>query len=405
MLSSLKLVVVSSVIHYRYEGRLFAYGPYVRELDLWSQLFASVVVAAPCRNSEPPKDCLAFSSASISVRPITRTGGDEFGDKLKQLVILPTVVLELCRVLYTADAIHVRCPGNLGLLGALLAPLFSTKRIAKYAGDWRGFPEEARTTALQRLILRSRWWNAPVTVYGSYPGKPTHVIPFFTSILDDSQMDRARAVASARVSVARAPLHVLYVGRLSKAKNVDVLIQAVAVLRTEGTPVLCTIIGEGPETARLRDAAASYDVADIVHFLGGLDHASVLAHYECADVLVHASESEGWPKAIAEAMAFGVICIGSDRGLVVRMLSNGRGLTVKPRDVRSLAARLREVALNPEAFVGMRVNACKWSQQFSLSGLRDSLRQLLETEWGISPTRRLPAPSQIVNQRSALGEM
>jgi hypothetical protein len=35
----------------------------------------------------------------------------------------------------SADAIHVRCPGNLGVL---LAPLFTRRLVAKYAGQWNG---------------------------------------------------------------------------------------------------------------------------------------------------------------------------------------------------------------------------------------------------------------------------
>lgn len=382
MLKDINLVIVTSVMHYQSGDSLVAYGPYVREIDAWAELFGSIVIAAPCSTAIPPADCLAFASRRISVRPVTHAGGSTFGAKLRQLLVLPKLVAELCAVLYEADAIHVRCPGNLGLLGAVLAPIFSSKRFAKYAGQWGSYVGEPRTSALQRWILRSRWWNAPVTVYGRHVNQPSHIVPFFTSILDGAQIERAREVANGRSHLRTVPLRILYVGRLSKQKNIDVLISAVADLRNQGSALDCTIIGEGAERPNLDDLARASGAADIVHFVGGLSHEAVLRYYEQADVLVLASETEGWPKAIAEAMAFGVVCIGSDRGLVSRMLSEGRGLTVVPRDVIGLKARLRDVASHADEFASMRMAAASWSQQFSLAGLREALRCLLETRWG-----------------------
>ncbi len=55
-------------------------------------------------------------------------------------LLLPPMIWQLIACLRRADAVHVRCPGNLGLLGVLIAPLFSRRLIAKYAGQWTGYP-------------------------------------------------------------------------------------------------------------------------------------------------------------------------------------------------------------------------------------------------------------------------
>lgn len=378
---SADLLVITSTTHYANSAALFATGPYVREIDIWAQLFGRVTVAAPCRHGEPPGDYLPYSSSQVSIHPVSETGGLGLTAKLKQLAMLPKLVLELSSAMRRADAIHVRCPGNLGLLGVLLAPFFSERRIAKYAMQWGGYPGEPWTYTLQRWLLRSRWWGAPVTVYGSRPGQPAHVISFFTSILDDPQMDRARRAARARTPLAGAHPHVLYVGRLTRFKNVDVLIQAVANLRDEGVLLTCSVIGDGPEGPALRQLAAASSAADSIRFVGAIPFNSVLDYYERADVLVLASGGEGWGKSIAEAMAFGLICIGSNRGPIPEMLGDGQGLVVTPRDVNGLAAHLRDIALNPAEFVAMRRAAARWGQRFTLSGLRDALRDVLEAQW------------------------
>ena len=83
----------------------------------------------------------------------------------------------------------------------------------------------------------------------------------------------------------------------------------------------------------LQKLASERGVLDRVHFAGGVEFDQVFDFYEQSHVLVLASETEGWPKAIAEAMACGVVCVGSDRGLVPWMLGEGRGFTVEPGDV------------------------------------------------------------------------
>jgi glycosyltransferase involved in cell wall biosynthesis len=390
------LLIVSSAIHYRHGGRLFAYGAYAREIDIWADLFPHVQIAAPCRDEAPPGDCLPFTRANIAVVPQLETGGDNFRAKAVQVLLLPRLISGLCRAMRRADAIHVRCPGNLGLLGIFLAPLFSRRRVAKYAGQWSSYAGEPWTARLQRKLLRSRLWHAPVTVYGRWANQPRHVIPFFTSILTDEQVERAREAAR-RKKFDAAPLRVLYVGRLYEGKNVDVLLDALGELKKQGIELSCDIVGEGHLRASLERQVALLGLQAQVEFAGGVDFERVLAFYERAQVLVLASENEGWPKAIAEGMAFGLICVGSDTGFVPEMLNDGRGVVVPPGDANALARALRRIANSPAECARMSARASLWAQKYSLEGLREALRELLASHWKVS----LDAPSRVVEPTSA----
>ena len=374
----MRLLITSHVIHYRHGGRLYAYGPYAREIDQWADLFGEVEIASPCREQAPPGDCLAFTRGTISIVPQKEAGGETLAAKLGLVAHVPAMAFGLMRAMRRADAIHVRCPGNLGLIGAVLAPLFSRRIIAKYAAQWNGGPDEPISARLQRAILRSRWWKGPVTVYGAWPDSPSHVIPFFTSLLTAEQLERARASAARE---RRGPvLRVLYTGRLSKAKNVDVLLRAAARVRAAGHEASTVIVGEGPERERLEQLATALGVGEQVEFTGGLPFEAVIGHLEAADVLVLASETEGWPKSIAEGMAFGLACVGSNIGFVPQMLE-GRGFTVPPRDEDALTAALLQVAVSTDRLATMRRAAAAWAQRYSLEGLKNALRQLMEEWW------------------------
>ena len=381
----MRLLIVSHVIHYRHGGRLYAYGPYAREIDIWAELFPEVVIAAPCRNETAPPDCLRLERENILIDPQVEAGGEGLAAKVALLASVPAMAWGLARAMRRADAIHVRCPGNLGLVGAVLAPLFSHRLVAKYAAQWHGGDGIALSAKLQRAILRSSWWRGPVTVYGSWPGYPRHIVPFFTSLLTREQINRARL---STLRERRGPgLEVLFTGRLSKAKNVDVLLEAVARVRREFDNVSATIIGEGPERAGLERLTGSLGIGSAVRFTGGLPFDRVLPHLEAADILVLASETEGWPKAIAEAMAFGLVAVGSSVGFVPQMLA-GRGFTVPPRDPDALAGVIRTVAASPDRLQDMRMRAAAWAQRYSLEGLKGALCDLLAEWWGA------PAPPE-----------
>jgi glycosyltransferase involved in cell wall biosynthesis len=374
----MRLLITSHVIHYRHAGRLYAYGPYAREIDQWADLFSEIEIASPCREQAPPGDCLAFDRRNIRMLPQKEAGGETLGAKLRLAAAIPGMALSLARAMRRADAIHVRCPGNLGLIGAVLAPLFSRRLIAKYAAQWNGGPGEPFSARLQRAILRSRWWKGPVTVYGAWPGSPRHVIPFFTSLLTAEQMERARASAARE---RRGPgLRVLYTGRLSKAKNVDVLLHAAARVRAAGHAISIAVVGVGPERPALEQLAKNLGMASSVEFTGGLPFEDVIGHLEAADALVLASETEGWPKSIAEGMAFGLACIGSKIGFVSQMLE-GRGFAVAPRDEDALAAALLRIAASPDRLAPMRQSAAAWAQRYSLEGLKNALRDLMNEWW------------------------
>jgi glycosyltransferase involved in cell wall biosynthesis len=378
-----RLLVITSVIHYEWQGQVFSYGPYAREIDIWADLFSGVGIAAPLRRDVPPGDCAPFTRQNITIEPQKEVGGNTFYSKLKLMVSLPGMAWNLSRAIRRCDAVCVRCPGNLGFLGVLLAPLFSRHLVAKYAGQWNGYPGESMSVRLQRYLLGSRYWKGPVTVYGKWPGQKAHVVPFFTSTMTREQVERASAVASTRQ--ATSVLKILFVGRLSVAKNVDTLIDALSILKVQGRPFLCSIVGEGPERSKLEARAREYGLSDAVRFTSGVTYECVLRHMEQSDVLVLASDTEGWPKAIAEGMAHGLICIGSDRGFVPEMLGDGRGFVIPARDVHKLAEKLADIAADPEGFDAMRRRAAAWARPYSIEGLRDSLAELLATYWKWSP--------------------
>lgn len=89
---------------------------------------------------------------------------------------------------------------------------------------------------------------------------------------------------------------ILSVGRLSKIKRHDLVIEAVA-----GEKYKLHIIGDGPERKNLESLALKLD-AD-VHFLGSLTQTELLDEYRKASYLIHTSETGSMDKVVLEALA------------------------------------------------------------------------------------------------------
>ncbi len=127
---------------------------------------------------------------------------------------------------------------------------------------------------------------------------------------------------------------VLYVGRLSPEKRVDVLIEGFAEHHASYPAANLRIVGAGPEEKRLRHLAQASGAGDALHFVGSLQDDALVEEYLGADVLVLPSHSEPWGLVVNEALHYGCPVIVSDRcGCVPELVEGTRcGLVIPSGD-------------------------------------------------------------------------
>jgi teichuronic acid biosynthesis glycosyltransferase TuaC len=102
----------------------------------------------------------------------------------------------------------------------------------------------------------------------------------------------------------------LSVGNLLENKGHHLIIQALQDL----TGATLQVVGEGEKEEKLRALAQRLGVAERVQFLGALPQSRLKHHYAAADVLVLASEREGWPNVLLESMACGTPVVATRAG-------------------------------------------------------------------------------------------
>lgn len=138
---------------------------------------------------------------------------------------------------------------------------------------------------------------------------------------------------------------VVAVGRLSKEKAFDILIQAFADLLATGLDATLLIAGDGPEREALQNRIAGLQVEQSVRLIGHV--ADPRDVYAAADVFALSSTSEGLPNSLLEAMACGVPVVATAVGAVPSVVTNeNNGLLCLAGDASSLTLALNRLLSN-----------------------------------------------------------
>lgn len=163
-----------------------------------------------------------------------------------------------------------------------------------------------------------------------------------------SDVELPQEVIAATSRQFKAPArHLVFVGTLAQLyKAPHILIDAFAACVESGLDLQLTLIGDGRYRQLLEAQVNQLNISDRVHFLGQLSAGdAVRSQLQQADLFVLPSFQEGLPRAMLEAMAQGLPCIGSMVGGIPELLPPEA--LVPAGDVTALARKLGEVLTNP----------------------------------------------------------
>src|SRR5438876_11434828 len=137
-------------------------------------------------------------------------------------------------------------------------------------------------------------------------------------------------------------IRLLYVGRVSREKDLDLLAEAYRRLRDEGLSVQLCVLGHGPYARELSESLPE------ALFTGYLTGGELAAAYASADIFVFPSTTDTFRNVIIEAQACGVPVIVSDSGGPKELVENNQtGLVTKSHDVDDLTRAIRTLVADP----------------------------------------------------------
>ena len=370
-------VVITHVLHKRHEGRYYAYGPYVREMNLWIRHVDEVTVVAPLVNLPPDAIDLPYVHERIRFVPVPAISFTTLSNAIRALWNLPGILFRIWSAMRWADHIHLRCPGNMGLLGCLVQIAFpETEKTAKYAGNWDPASSQPWSYRIQRALLLNTTLtqNMQALVYGHWPDATRNIRPFFTAsyAAREAKETRPRDLAGAR------PVRLIFVGALHAGKRSLLALQVTERLRQLGVKVHLDMYGDGPDYQALESYIHNHDLETSVTLHGNVSAEQLKQAYQQSHFLVFPSKSEGWPKAVAEAMFWGCLPLTTPVSCVPEMLGQGsRGDLVQP-EVEGIAQRVLYYLDHPREYQQKVAEAMEWSRQYTLDRFEQEIRKLLQ---------------------------
>ncbi len=161
-----------------------------------------------------------------------------------------------------------------------------------------------------------------------------------------------------------APRTIVTVGTMSQPyKAQDVLIDALAACRRAGLDLRAVLVGDGRHRAELEARAAAQRVSEQITFAGALPAGEPVRRVlDEANLFVLPSRTEGLPRAMVEAMARGLPCVGSAVGGIPELLPEED--VVPPGDAKALAAKIRAVLADRDRLTRMAARNLEVAREF-----------------------------------------
>lgn len=187
------------------------------------------------------------------------------------------------------------------------------------------------------------------------------LVPGANLLLLDVGVDHAlfqrtaeRPDAKEALQLSRDKMLTLYVGRLIALKNVQMLIAAMRRVAAKCADVDLAIVGTGPDRSALEQAVAEAKLQGRVHFLGEARGERLRTCYTAADLFVLSSHYDNCPNVVLEAMAMELPVVATRVGGVPSQVVEGQtGYLVEPDDAAGMAARILDLAREPETRVAL----------------------------------------------------
>jgi O-antigen biosynthesis protein len=217
-------------------------------------------------------------------------------------------------------------------------------RLANHReSQWRGRESRGLAGFADAVISHSGFAECELLEAATISPERRHRMGYFVGSDQFTPGDPAVSLQK-RLNLHAARI-LLFVGRLAPNKRVPILIEALTELRGEMPAIHAVIVGpcgDCYESERIlcREVAADGQVSDRVHFLGGVDDATLLDCYRSADMLVIPSVHEGFCLPLIEAMACGLPVIAARAGAMPETVGDA-GLTFEQDDPSDLARSVK----------------------------------------------------------------
>ena len=158
---------------------------------------------------------------------------------------------------------------------------------------------------------------------------------------------------------------ILYVGRLTTAKSIHILLNAFVQIKKDISNATLTIAGDGPNRQKLEKLSTKLGLTNKVTFLGKVSESEKIKLYQESWVFVNPSLLEGWGITTIEANACGTPVIASNvAGLRDAVVDGKTGILVPYGSSHAISIAISSLLNNKRLRISLSHGALEWSKKF-----------------------------------------
>ncbi len=263
--------------------------------------------------------------------------------------------------------IHVSTPGSLGILGLAISKLMNFPLTGTYHTDIPQYVKNLTHDAgLEKTAMNYMIWFYNHMDEVTVPSlstqqqlidnglEPEKIKPLPRWVDHEEFTPKKQDAQFWKTLTPNDAVKFLYVGRLSKEKNLQVLAKSFKQIIDSGEAANLILVGDGPNREELERMLAGTPAV----FTGVLTGENLCKAYASADVFVFPSTTDTWGNVVLEAQASGLPVIVTDQGGPRELMENGKtGFVVHGDDIEDLAGAMRFYIKNPAEIGGMGYHA------------------------------------------------
>ena len=382
----MKLVVVSyKVCWYQPEQSESGYvtvGGFPFQMEAISQLFEQTKLVILRRPHPVPMGALPIMGNNLIVNPLPEPPWKDLKRKIALLVWLPVYLPQIWKEIKISDVVHTPVPGDVGVVGLIIALLQRKRLFIRYCGPW-GKPATIANKILHWLLERIAGERVVVLATGGDDQPPSqknlNVKWIFSTSLKQIEFENLPAYIP---WVPGNTLHLIHVARLDPEKNTGAILQALTEIRSIYLDTTLDIVGDGDIRSELEELTKKLGLQNCVHFHGNVDHDQVMNKLSSAHIFIFPSFYEGFPKAVLEALACGLPVVATGVSVIPYLLREGSGLVLEDTSSDSIVKALGYLIHHPDEISIMSQKARLTAQKYTLEAWGAAIGRRLEAAWG-----------------------
>jgi glycosyltransferase involved in cell wall biosynthesis len=278
---------------------------------------------------------------------------------------------------HPVDIIEFQTPGTVSFLCLVVAKVVGIQTLSHYRTDILTYSRllvknrlgiwliNTWTVIITRLmgpvIVPSEAYRAKVAEMGIAPQR-IHKLPRGVD-LSKFHPSKAGNGAWQRLGLPASGIKLIYVGRVSREKNLDALADIFPSLADRLPGVKLIIVGDGPYREGLGDR---FRGRTDVYFTGVVQGEDLAGIFASGDALVFPSLTDTFGNSVVEALASGVPCVTSNEGGPREIIIEGEsGLIFDPRIPGDLEAKILALASDPDRLSSFKAKARERALEFT----------------------------------------